>query len=452
MGIFFGILFYYAFTRIFLLWLFNDAGFGYDIGIYRRILVDYVQVGWFESNPLFAFAIPAKVLYFFGFSLDSILYGLYFTVALCVFALFYRIVEKGEGSETGIIAVLLLSTSIVQFDFFQWYYYRNLIAILFFLFSILLIQKKSHWISIPLIIIVSLHPLSAVLIFSTFFVYGLCKKEYRYYLIGHLLFSGIVAVGINITEFRRYIDIFYQSTGRIANVSPLLAGELDGQFITFFEYIKNSILYLPFGLIGFWKYKRKYLIFSILFLLSLLCIICKVLLYKRFYIFADFSILFFASIYFFSLYKDLKRDRWEKIPTILFVFYLGVSSLYHVYLFSPIISLEELNSIKSLEQQLPEESIIVSYSSVFAPWLLGFSGNNTIIAPGVFDANKWDFNTWQIFWSSKDVIERERIFDMYDAKEIYVFTGNEQTDILFFGDKHMIKLNPSLWIYRKSIN
>jgi hypothetical protein len=89
-------------------------------------------------------------------------------------------------------------------------------------------------------------------------------------------------------------------------------------------------------------------------------------------------------------------------------------------------------------------------SSEEAPWLLGFAGPHTIIAPGVFDANRWSEEEWYTFWTTKDRLVRHTLFDRYEEDTLYIFSPNtNKTHALFVNDPSITQLSPFVWVYQK---
>lgn len=439
--IFFALGTYYLASRLWPLIQFGEAAFGYDLGIYRRIVIDYLSG---QPQPAFAFGYLAKGLHAIGFSIDGILYGGYVATTIALGFLFVWYVKKRVGVAEALVAACLLATSVIQFSFYQWHYFRNLLAIVLVLCITLLLKKKSHFIFIPLFALISLHPLTAIPVLLSLGVYAIVQKEERGFVFLHVCMAGVAAVLVNWSEFSRYIAIALQHNG----LSLGAAAEFDGQFVSLKSFLIHSILYLPFGLIGFWKYKKKYILWGSLFCISTVLVIAKVLLYKRFFILIDLSLLFFASVYLAELYKKIADMKWRYVAVAAYVACFLWVSLSFVASYSPTISPSILADIRALSQTLPVKSTILSFNSQTAPWLLGFAGDHTIIAPGVFDENKWDRQQWEIFWSTKDVTVRKELLGVYDMSKIYIYSPVFGTEDFFADDPHITQLNTYLWVYQ----
>ena len=106
----------------------------------------------------------------------------------------------------------------------------------------------------------------------------------------------------------------------------------------------------------------------------------------------------------------------------------------------PLISNVELNIIKDL-QKTENNSYIMSTTSYYSPWILGYSGRKTI-APGLFDYDQWSKEEWIKFYNSTDKKLINSMFSNY-TKPLYVYVGKYQTDY--------IKNKPCFEVYKDRI-
>lgn len=448
--IFFVLLILYGGMLISLLYFYGDAAFGYDTGIYRRIVSDYSTATDLSPVPPFAFGYIAQFFSSLGFSLDAILSGGYIAIALATFTLLYSVTEIYTSRRVALIVSLLFLTSIVQFDFITWYYYRNVLAVGCLLAALVLLHKKSHALSIPLILLTSIHPFTAMFVYVAFGIYGVVTKEHRAYLFGHLFLSGSIACVLNRAEFARYISIFIDYAGVVRNASATVGAELDGQFITTKQYLMQSLLILPFALLGVWKYAKKHLLWSILIVVCVGGILGQILLYKRLFILLNIPLLFFAALGLNVLYKKIQHETWRYIPVLCMIAYFVFPAISHITSFVPRMNQDMIVQIQQFGAAIPPQSTILSMSSEEAPWLLGFAAPHTIIAPGVFDANKWSEEEWYTFWTTKDATMRQTLFNRYEENTLYIFSPlTTKTQALFDGDTSITQLSPFVWIYQK---
>ena len=83
---------------------------------------------------------------------------------------------------------------------------------------------------------------------------------------------------------------------------------------------------------------------------------------------------------------------------------------------------EELKIISEL-QHVEDDAYVMSVSSYYSPWLLGYSGKK-VIAPGLFDYDKWNYSQWKIFWRLGDGERAVKMLSIYE-KSIYIYIGRK---------------------------
>lgn len=447
LGIFFLIACIYFCSRYYPRFRFGDVAFGYDTGIYRRIIVDFVSGG---EQPAFFFSWFSRLFGLLGLTPDQILYEVYIGIACLFFFAFFLLIKKQYNRGTACIAAVLLMTSVVQFDFFTAYYYRQLIALTLICIALLCVKKKQFlWAGIPLFLLVSIHPLSAIPIFVSLAIYACFERDCMFRMLTVLFGSGAIAMLFNWEEFYRYIEIFLLYQGQLAQVSGAVADELSGQFIDSKTYFQQSIFYLPFILFAFFKEREKHLLWFILLVVHIACIAAQVLLYKRFFIVIDMiGIVLSAAVLW--QYVSSQEHLYRRFFALVYLCLLSFFFITHVAEYKPIFAPEELQNIREVSALIPEAQSILVYSSHYAPWVLGFMGQHTIIAPGLFDANQWNEEEWQAFWFTSDPERRRALLNEYGKDDIYIYLGwGHVTDgaRLFRGDERFVELHPTLWRY-----
>ena len=99
------------------------------------------------------------------------------------------------------------------------------------------------------------------------------------------------------------------------------------------------------------------------------------------------------------------------------------SSFMMAYSFSsdlqPLISSQELTAIEWMQTR--EEKYAMSLHKYYSPWIIGWSGHETI-APGLFDADQWNLHNWTQFWNGNSSLKYEMIVSSY-GNEVLIFQG-----------------------------
>src|SRR3989338_1543613 len=439
---------------LYLFWKFGEAGFGYDIGIYRRSASEYFGNFFQAGTPPFAFSAFSSLILFLGDSLSSFLITWYSILIFFTTYTFGILVRKITHSNIlACLALLLFSTSILQFEFFAGFYYRNILALFFMFSTLLLLEYKSQIASLPLLVLTAIHPLTAFVFYPTLFLLGIFQKEQRKLLFTTLLIAGVGSILLSWNEFYHYIQTLF---GFLQNKAAILAhsSEFTGQFIHSSQFFRFTLPYLPFALIGFYREGKKYIFWSIFGIINLVLILFQFFLFERFYLFLNISLIVFAAhgmLFVFRLFQN-KKILYTLIFAYSFLLF-GAGTLY-ISKKVPFIAPTELTKIKQLSHIIPAKNFILSFSSYNAAWLYGFAGDYKIIATGTLHENKWNYEKWSQFWSDTDTKKRAELLREYNANEIYIYTGEAFKDIgqkLFSEDPSITKINPYLWKYQFSL-
>jgi hypothetical protein len=141
------------------------------------------------------------------------------------------------------------------------------------------------------------------------------------------------------------------------------------------------------------------------------------------------------------------RKRTAIILGAAVIFFYCVHGMYYLRSFSPLISREDFAGIVAAAE-LPKEYHLMTVSSQYAPWLYGYT-NHDIIAPGMFEANKWNKEEWKKFWSTIEEAGRHTLLSQYGGPHLYLYIGSMDQDItaLLSRDSHAEQLTSHIWKY-----
>lgn len=451
--VFFALSLVSALPLLYLFWKFGEAGFGYDIGIYRHFAIEYFkEILNAKINP-FAFSSFSNFVFLLGDSLNSFLIGWYILLSIFTAYTFAVLVRKMTNSpQVAYFAMLLFSTSILQLEFFAGFYYRNILALFLMFTTLLLLEHKTSLAALPLLILSAIHPLTTLVLAPGLFLVGVFQKEKRKLFFITLVTSGVVSVLLSWTEFSHYISTLFNF---LQNKEAILehSSEFTGQFVNSLQFFRFSLPYLPFALLGIFREWKKHIFWSIFGIINLVLIVFQFFLFERFYLFLNITLIFFAAhgiLFVFQLFQN------KKVFYILVFTYSALllcAQLLYVSKKMPFISPTELAEIKQLHTIVPTNSFLMSFSSYDAAWLYGFTQTYKIIAPGMLDENKWNYAQWQEFWSTKDIKKRADLLTMYNTKEIYIYVNDALKGVaqeLFSKDPHIQVINSHIWKYQFS--
>jgi len=225
----------------------------------------------------------------------------------------------------------------------------------------------------------------------------------------------------------------------LQSLKPLIELEIGpGTFISFHTYQYSSLYYLPLAIIGMITAVKRRNINPILLwaLITGVIVYFKLIFFNRFIIHLDTAIIMLAGAGFYYLLGYNK-----KVGMIILIL-LASSSFWSVYKEAvhtkPLIDEEELNIICGLEH-IKEDAYVMAVTSYYSPWLLGYSGKK-VIAPGLFDYNKWNYNQWKTFWRLGDGEKAAEMLSVY-KKPVYIYIGkNDRINKTKFKHKSFEKI------------
>jgi len=431
--------------------LFSKIPLGYDVGIYKYAFdiyqsslpnIPYQTTQWFTNTFPLGFAAVIDTLTIAGFNTSLLLtIGLIFLEILLGLAL-YITTKKLFNKEIAFFSLLLFSVSIAQFKTFSYFYYKNIIALIFLLIAFYLLKSKKY---IPFVLVSvmigSIHQPTFLLFALIAVIYSLINyKELKY-----TIPSGIAIILLTLPF---YIDRLKELI--LDNIQPIITANIGaGTFITFLQYQFLSIAYLPFAALGFFYLikKKDYTFALIWFIINFIIVFFQLIFFNRFIIHLDIIFIITAGIGIFYLIKDNKKLGY----TIAIILLLSATflTLKDAAASKPLITEENLKLIQSL-QNTEQNSYVMATSSSLSPWVLGYSGRETI-APGLFDLNKWDLEQWKRFWSANNYNDiRDLMLDYSNLKPMYIVAYKGQLNLNKFNDKcfSLYDKTNNLFIYK----
>jgi hypothetical protein len=243
-----------------------------------------------------------------------------------------------------------------------------------------------------------------------------CGKDSKKY---WFIIIGVAAVGslaLNWPEFFsqfKYLQNNFWQAGFDANG----ATESTGQFVSPWFFIRSTVIYLFFGLIGLWQYGKKQKLLALIFVFSLLGALAQIVFYRRLFVWLDLMLIMFASAFLADWLSSLWKFGIIKIAIILFCMFTVFSISRYTYLKQPLISVAEFAAVQAAG--LTKSEYILSASSRYVPWLYGYT-DKKIIAAGMFEFNKWTYDEWLIFWLGEDQGKIKELLGRYQG-EVYIF-------------------------------
>jgi hypothetical protein len=401
----------------------NGVPLGYDPGIYKYIMETYsgnlpglpgdnLELWVRNGFPPGLFVIT-DLLYLIGYDTHMILTGIFIFFELMLGLGIYAAAGRFFGREVGVLSLIIYSISIVQYQVFWYMYYKNVAALFVMLIALFLLKSGKY---LPFIITASF---VGALHRPTFLIFGLIYLAYM--TIHRKEFVRNTLAGAVILALTLVFYIPNMKGAIVDNIEPIVTANIGaGTFISLFTYQFSSLSYLPFALLGFFIFiKRKdFNPFFLLFSISGIIVYFKLIFFNRFIIHLDVAMIVLAAIGFYDLIKSNKR-MGTAVLSILFLTSLFVMNQNAIEA-KPLISENELNNIEQLSS-VESDAYVMSTSSYYSPWILGYSGRRTI-APGLFDYDRWSHEDWRAFWATGEKEKAVSMLEVYE-RPIYIYIG-----------------------------
>ena len=405
--------------------LINRVPLGYDPGIYRYIFEHYPKENVAHFPPI----LPILMKPFtWVFGLDFVTMWVYPALFVLVGYGMYLVGWKYFSRDAGILSVLLYAVSLTQFEMFAMHYYKNVLAIAFMLFAIYFHDERDYT-------RLGLFVLFGVLLGGThrptFFMFGLAFLIYT--LVSALgksidwrrlltnAIAGALTLGLTLTMYIGHIQRTIRPGLESIAKMDVMPGEF---FIDFGEYQFFSLIYLPFALMGFiWLARERkftYLVYWVA--INFIIVFFSLMFENRYLIQLDVALIFMAAYGFSVLVGNTPRLGRATLGVLLLAGLIGLGEASLTA--DPLIGGGELETIRSM-QELPDDAFVMATYSTYSPWLRGYSGHE-VIAPGLFEHNKWGRKEWALFWSGQ---RHEELMQDYGNMTVYVYVGKRQPQI-----------------------
>lgn len=417
----------------------HDIPYGYDPGFFRYAIESALaslpglppapSPNLPYHEPLFG--ILASILTFIGFSVDTIIGP--FLGFLSVFTAFwvYFLGKQSYNRSVWLVAATIFLLSIVQYQEYWWNYWRNIVGIIFILFSLVLLYRRSWLAAIPIAGIFTMHRPSA-LYFAVVVVFYLLlesiqQKRIPWRKILIVLYGGIVALPLYMNQFDSLI-------GMVEPIATTIGGATSSG--TFFTTREFFVFILPYFLLIipaiFYKMEKgEFDIVFIWFLVGLAWSVLRLFFYNRMLVFFDIFAILLAA---YSLIHVIGA-WWYRVFFSIFLVFFGIQAyIYTSYAYENsgrhTIKQEEFDIIRNLDILVPDWATVLSTYRWYTPWLLGYSKQN-VLAPGLLDHQIWDEDQWNKFYFHADDTERCQMIQEYQsiAPQLYVFVWDNQPEL-----------------------
>lgn len=405
----------------------NSVPLGYDPGMYKygfEVYRDFLPNIPLEQLPVWlknwappGFFTFTNLFYVSGLTTNQIMVPLFVLFAIALGLMVYSVTKAFFGRKAAVFSLFLYAVSVIEFKVFSMFYFKNTVGLILLLGSIYFLKKKK------LVATAVTASMLAGVHRPTFLLFALSFVVYYFVNLKHWKQNTLTGIAIALLAVGFYLGRFNELV--VSSLIPSVADPSAGTFINFFSYQFLILLYLPFALIAFFFLlkKRRFNFVFIAALVSFLIVFFRLVFFNRFIIFLELFVLILAG---FGLKKFVESD-YSKLAKSAVIALLIVSSVWLIANEAvnarPLVSEMELDSIIRIEKITELEALILCTSSFYSPWLQGYSGR-AVIAPGLFDLDKWNRKQWEEFWETGDLDTVKGMLSVY-GKPLYIFAGKK---------------------------
>lgn len=337
-----------------------------------------------------------------------ILYGSYIALYCGITVSLYLLVKHWSNTKTAFFAAILFTISSVQYFGYWCMLYKNGYAFLLLIITALLIDKKSNWMYLGVVLLSLTHQTTSIIFLLSLGIYFLIQKENRRQTFLMLTLGGSLFFLLQAPNIGSHIATF-----------PVAS------FLSWKQYLLFGlpiILLAFFGLQDFFKkmHGSFYLAFGIVVLLYPLF---HLPFFQRILLYTDLALIVVASYGIVYLFENkfriwnIEQSELGKILAISLLAFASIFLVHKMVTLFPIVTENEIIQLEQIDSLVSKESYVLTKMSL-APWVEGFSHTH-VISPGLLHDNH-NNEQWNQFWNETDV-NKKIIFLNSFPKPLYMF-------------------------------
>lgn len=382
---------------------------GYDLGIYRYLFLKHAEgfppfivadmQPWAYEHPLGLFFF-STILLKLGVPVDWLTGWIWNLMPVLLAGALAWVWQRREGGSVGVLVLLCVFFSQAFFDGFASMYWKTFLSLTFTVFAFSALERRSSLVIPWGILAVATHHQTGLIVGLTIALWVLFRlvlsaREGRVFT-RELLFglgAGLLILGVGL--------VWYLPVWGVA-VQPLLtrlaSSEAAGSFPAPLYYLKTTGILLAFGAYGYLtSWKREHgTPWQLAVLICLTFIALQLIFFRRFFLQLDFFLLPFAAMGIIQAWK-----RFSSVPgniaLIALLMMQAYLSMAAAATRTPAIDAATYDSIRALDAQISQKSIVVALDNQTAPYLLGWLPEHAVGGPGLFHWPGWTYAQWEQF-------------------------------------------------------
>jgi len=410
----------------------SSVPLGYDPGFYKYTMELYASVlpqipeaglaAWVkEMYPQGLFVLSDAMRVVAGTdAIQLISYLFPFLGALLVFVVFV-VTRSLFGQRVGVMASVLYAASYTQFATFTMCYFKNVLGLMFLLFSIYALEKKKYGLMALMFAALGIFHRPEFLLFALILIpYFILHR--RQGIILAVLGTALLIAPFWLLRWEINWGVLLGTIETAATNIQTGEGLGGGTFFDFNTYTIVSLAYLPFTLMGaiYLAIKRNWISILFYFVISSIIVVFQIFFFKRLIIPLDIVVIILAAV---GIDYTLlhKRGVWRVVGIgagILLLVAIGLPTVTLANNVRPLISEEQLEVVGWIRENAEDDAYVLASSSD-APWVLGWS-RRRVIAPGLFEWDVHNKDEWLSFFETKNPEAAREFLDVYDGP-IYIY-------------------------------
>ena len=259
---------------------------------------------------------------------------------------------------------------------------------------------------------------------------------------------------------------FFRHYGLASNYPiPWGIPAVKGLFIDFSQFHLLTFILLPFFFFSLicpfvWRSKQAdgrypyrfltltYIMLAVLFILSYFPFIRQ----HRFIIILDLMIILFSVPTIYHIVKHFLKDRLGQFLLIVFFVVFTYRVGLMAWMQEPQIYADELQELRALANVAEVDARVMTTSTTYTTWAIGFSGRQAF-GPG-WEFDQWNWNQWLEFWMARGDETTDRRLELLARYQypVYIFVGERENHAAPFytfieSNQSLTKISAHVWKY-----
>lgn len=426
-----------------------DVPLGYDVGMYRYLFLQYADsiqsftfppqlLPWAKEYPMGLFILISPFIAL-GVPVDAVIGWMWNLVPVLLTVTLACVTGKRLGKHIGMLVLLVAILSAPLYDGFVGMYYKAFVSLLFGVLSFHYAEKRSYVFILFALVSMLIHQQTGLVIGLSFVLWWLMRIPQ---LSSDIWFRRITILGgiACICGIVMYLPQWERAIWYPLKSLFVLRGDAapSGSFPDTAFYLQTSGVVLLLGCIGFLQSFRRERssLWQMSVLVCLVCIVFRLVFYKRFFLQLDFFLLPYAASTIYWLWRQMHSIALRVALVVLLCGQAWVG-IQVMHLRTPHIQARDLQQIQEVAKNIPEHASVIALENISGPFIRGWRETGKVGAPGLFDYPNWSIGQWGAFIDGASDDRKALLGGL--SGEIYfmitpAFTG-------FYGDRSHVLFN-----------